>query len=646
MKEKIYKERYIFWIFFIPIELFIILFLIVPFLLNNPLETTDMAAHYFSAWYTKEYLFPKIIGWNPFHYLGFPQNQFYPPLFTLLTVYLSFIFPLDISFKILLSMSVLFAPLSFYYFARSYSFTKFKSSIIMLGMVAILFFPKSDAVGGDLFSTFNTGMVANALALPLLFFYMGVIKKSYKRGTYIIPSVLMAAVVLSHPFTSIMGVIFSLSVLFSNFNKQTLQFYLKHSLLAFMLSAFWVVPLLAKINYAKTVFIVAYRYITLDFAVFFLVAFIMILHTKYASKAIKLKDLNNTIILLLLFYAFVYITKIPIHLYRFNLYFILLIPMLLINFIKKGSNLVILIFLFCSVIFLNYEYIDAKGADKILIKYMPKLEGRIIVLGPRESPNYFSTKETLLPIKSQNMLIKGPYIDSSLNAYVIGDLFKILDPENYYFWDFLFPQKNLSAAQLINITPYQISLLNVNYIIAPNTANYPNQKLLMNDIIKYDLINYNLYKVSNSSLIEILKYKPTLISSDWHTKVRSWFSSPNITKIIVNARIPEYVGNGSEQIKLLNFSKNYEYIKFTVNSSKPVPILIKISYFPNWRAYVNGQQTPIYLASPYIMLIYGSGTIELKYEKHFWDYFGLFLTIGGVILLLGLLVKKNFIGKQ
>src|SRR3989344_166532 len=106
MEKKPSKEQDIFWIFFISIELFIIIFLIIPFLLNNSLETTDMTAHYFSAWYTKEYLFPNIIGWNPFHYLGFPQNQFYPPLFTLLTVYLSFIFPLKISFKILLSLSV------------------------------------------------------------------------------------------------------------------------------------------------------------------------------------------------------------------------------------------------------------------------------------------------------------------------------------------------------------------------------------------------------------------------------------------------------------------------------------------------------------------------------------------------------------
>lgn len=642
MEKKPIKEQNIFWIFFISIELFIIIFLIIPFLLNNSLETTDMTAHYFSAWYTKEYLFPNIIGWNPFHYLGFPQNQFYPPLFTLLTVYLNFIFPLKISFKILLSLSVLLTPISFYYFARAYSFNALKSSIVMLGMVAILFFQKSDAVGGDLFSTFNAGMVANALALPLLFFYMGVIKKSYKRGTYIIPSVLMAAVVLSHPFTAIVGVIFSLSVLFSNFNKQTLQFYLKHSLLTFTLSAFWIVPFLAKINYAKTVFIGAYHYITLDFIVLFLVAFIVISYTKYTSNTIQLKDLNNTIILLLLFYAFVYITKIPFHLYRFNLYLILLVPIFLINFVKKRSNLVFLIFLFCSVIFLNYPYIDVKGENIILIKDIPKLEGRIIVLGPREPPNYVSTKETLLPIKSQNILIKGPYIDSSLNAYVIGDLFKMLDPNTYYFWDFLFLKKNLSYTELINITPYQLSLLNVNYIIAPDTINYSNKKLIRQDIIKYDLINYNLYEVANSSLIEILTYKPTLISANWDTKVKSWFSSLNITKILVNTRIPDYVGNGSEQIKLLNFSKNYEYIKFTVNSSKPVPILIKISYFPNWRAYVNGQQTPIYLASPYIMLIYGNGTIELKYEKLFWDYLGLLLTIGGVILLLGLLVKKIF----
>src|SRR3989344_4777564 len=76
--------------------------LIIPFLRFNDLYIWDMAGQYFSSWYVKEYLFPRIIGWNPYFFAGFPQNQFYPPLYSYLTALLSFIMPLEWAFKLLL----------------------------------------------------------------------------------------------------------------------------------------------------------------------------------------------------------------------------------------------------------------------------------------------------------------------------------------------------------------------------------------------------------------------------------------------------------------------------------------------------------------------------------------------------------------
>src|SRR3989344_8639198 len=152
------NKKYLFLWFIIPVWIFLIIKLLIPFFLYNNLHIQDMVGHYFSAWYTKEYLWPDLFGWNPFHYFGFPQNQFYPPLYTLVTVLFSFVLPLELSFKIVLSAAVIATPLSFYYFCRKIGFDQLKDSVCMLGMMSMLFFIGGN-VGGNFVGTFTVGFV-------------------------------------------------------------------------------------------------------------------------------------------------------------------------------------------------------------------------------------------------------------------------------------------------------------------------------------------------------------------------------------------------------------------------------------------------------------------------------------------------------
>jgi len=629
MNEYLKKQK-IFLYFIVPIFLFSLIFLIIPYIVYNTLDTTDAAAHYFSAWYTNEYLFPRLIGWNPFHYFGFPQNQFYQPLHTILTILLSYIVPLDLSFKIVTSISIIAAPFSFYYFARSFRFDKFKSSLIMLGMFALLFILGRHAPGGDIISLFNAGMAPKFLSIPILFFYLGNLKRSVEKKSYIVPSLLMSFLILSHIFTAVAGLIFTLSFLVNKFSRSRLIFFAKHLVLSFVLGGFWTVPLLLKINYTKVFFLNSRLNLQLEnILLYFLLIFIIF--CSYKNK--ELRVLTMGMFLFFIFYIIAYATRMPIHLYRFNIYFLLLIPVFIINFIKKKSNFLILIIIFCSLVILNYSSIHFRIKNELSIGDMEKLDGRVLIIGPPESPEYGSTRDTIIPMKSKNIVVKGPYSESSLNAFILIDLYKSIRNDTHYPYESEHSVKNISKSASAKIIQNQVSLLGINYLITPNDVWYPYKELVKENIVVHNGVNYSLYRISNSSLIEVLNYKPKTVKDSWYKAVREWFSSENVSKVFVNEEVPEYEGRGGEKVKILNISKTQEYIKFKVDSNKPVPILIKISEFPNWNAYLNGQPTKIYRASPYIMLIYGNGIIELKYKNTIWDYMGVIVSAFGLMLI-------------
>ena len=62
------------------------------------------------------------------------------------------------------------------------------------------------------------------------------------------------------------------------------------------------------------------------------------------------------------------------------------------------------------------------------------------------------------------------------------------------------------------------------------------------------------------------------------------------------------------------------------------PLLVKVSYHPNWQVEGAGK---IYLASPSFMLIYPKESkIRLFYGQGSWDRLGFMLTLLGIVVLL------------
>jgi len=641
-----------YWISFIVLYLYIGIKIIWPFLKYNNLLTWDMAGLYSSAWYMKEYLFPRIVGWNPFFFLGYPQNQFYPPFYSYMSALLSQFMALDLAFKLLLVITIVLTPLSFYYFARSFNISKNKSIVIMYAMFSLLFFFPHDHYGGNMHSTFRVGLVANAIGLMLFFFYFGSLERGFKKKTYVISSVLFSLIILNHVMAAMTASIALIGFTLSKIkSKENIILLIKHGFLTFLLTAFWTLPFLAKFGWTSALKMVhPPQVITLALTLSIVYA-LFVIFRKYRNML----PVGMFLLLLTLFCYFVARSNLlPIHLYRFNMFIILMIPIALLSLLKHDKLILFTAFILASLLFIFIApSIEPEGNSDIEnISYLPEdIDGRVLVVASFNKQPSVHVLQHRIPMENNAHGVKGLYVESSVHGRYVFDIEKEIDKYTAIHWgvyvdEWYIPQEDTKVDELL---PYQLDIFNINYLVS-FYKKLESWKVVKN-VTQVNGWQFYLYDVGNSSLIEVLDYRPqVLMTEQWGLETTMWFLSDWIKEgVIVNENVPGYVGNSSNTVEILEMSPTQEYIKFKVNATEPVPVLIKISAFPNWKAYQNGEELKIYLASPYLMLVYGYGEIELKYEMLFVDKISCAISIIGIIALALLIyfeIKKNKRGKK
>src|SRR3989339_1065763 len=120
-------------------------------------------------------------------------------------------------------------------------------------MVPFLFDPPHTMWGVNIYSTL-AGMISNSLSFSLMVLFIGCMWRDVDEGRYrISTAILLALTIASHFFTTIMAcaIIAIMPILKpqAGFRKSVLIL-LKTGLLAFLLMAWWIVPLIAKSNFA------------------------------------------------------------------------------------------------------------------------------------------------------------------------------------------------------------------------------------------------------------------------------------------------------------------------------------------------------------------------------------------------------------
>jgi len=635
------------------IEIYLLYFVVRPFLQQDLLQSWDMAGHLFASWFVKNMTFPNYTGWNPFFYAGYPQNTFYPPLYHYLTALISFLVGLPLALKLVNVGSVLVLPLSFYYFARKIKLSASESAVAtLLMMLPIVTLPIHS--GGTLYSSFFVGLGANALSLPILFFYLGKLADELDLRNLMVSSLLLSLIILSHFITGVMAVAMAAIFLLYRNKIESFLFTLAHFVITFLLCGFWLVPFFAYINYYGG------TYLNISMGGFISLPILLVAMLGFSLALMEDdKRLTGAFLVAMVFSFLLYFVdfqdyKLPFHSYRFLIYPLIMVMIFPIKMLfnrqtNRTKTIVLAVFILAMLIYTGKILFprDALEAARfytcqpVNINYnqlnIGKVAGRVAIYNGDILPHVHDLR-AFVTMASRCEALKGLFVESAINGPFILSLHYNTVRGGFVWGADTIP---MEKAQYLTFNPNvlqkNLDLFNVNNLL----VNYEIKGLPLEKRVKVEKKkpDYYLYKIGSSKKIELLKYPPAAVEADWVATIRNWFCWED-RKILVRAPLPfNSAASPNDRLTVLKQSPGGDYYKVQVEAKEAVPILFKVSYFPRWKAYVNGKEAPIFVASPYLMLVYGKGTVELKYGNSVFDFIGWGLSGFGLLLIVYLFVR-------
>lgn len=176
-------------------------------------------------------------GWSADWFLGFPLFRFYPPGFFFNADLFGALIGDATAFKLLIYLSMLVFPLTVYY-CFNQAFDREVATISFILSFAVLFLREPFSL---VYQTLQVGLVAQMAALPLLFVYIGLLWKKSRGSAYLL-GVLMAFMILFHPYIAAIATIYTFFYLL--FERELLRPFFAST--GFMLTGWWWIPILEK----------------------------------------------------------------------------------------------------------------------------------------------------------------------------------------------------------------------------------------------------------------------------------------------------------------------------------------------------------------------------------------------------------------
>jgi hypothetical protein len=219
------------------------------FLANTP-SGGDMGAHVLIPAYLRDTLLPagRLLGWSNDWYAGFPMLYFYFPLPAFVIVLLDLLLPYGVAFKLVTVVGLVGLPAASYYFARSMGFAR---PVALVGGIAgstFMFMETFSIFGGNTLSTL-AGEYSFSWSFALSLVYLGMVIRNTRegRGFTVGSAVVLALTALCHIITTFVVVMASLPLLLRRKGPSAV---VGAWGLGFALAAFWALPLVMRIGYS------------------------------------------------------------------------------------------------------------------------------------------------------------------------------------------------------------------------------------------------------------------------------------------------------------------------------------------------------------------------------------------------------------
>lgn len=209
----------------------------------------DMGAHVLVPAYLRDSLLPdgRLMGWSNDWYAGFPILYFYFPLPAFTIVALDLFLPYGVAFKLVTVAGLVALPFAAYVFVRGMGFSR---AVAVVGGIAggtFVFMESYTIFGANTLSTM-AGEYSFSWSFVFSFLYLGVLMGDIRqgRGFTVKAGALLALTALSHIITTMVVVAASLTLLFRRRGPTAL---VSSWALGLGIAAFWAFPLLASVGY-------------------------------------------------------------------------------------------------------------------------------------------------------------------------------------------------------------------------------------------------------------------------------------------------------------------------------------------------------------------------------------------------------------
>lgn len=665
-----------------------------PELLFSLTTTTggDTGAHVYTPWYLKNHLLPKgmLSGWSPDWYAGFPLLHFYFPLVVTFQAVASYLIPYEVAFKLGTVLGTFFLPFSLYLMTRLMRFSFPTPALAAVFGVAFLFMDSFTIYGGNIASSM-AGEYSFSLSLGLCFVFYGLAYRlaTEDEGRRILAAVILAAAVLSHAIPVLMLIVSSPLLLFWSARKHglkgtALRFGITYGI-AFCLSAFWAIPLVARVGYTadmswiplREASAVAPKELWIYLAGAVIGVILAVLRRDRRPLLFMFSGTIGLLVYLLLpqghvwngrFIPFWYLGVFLTCAYAVGT----TLPTLArLSWRRKAAALTLVglgllvvssagwvlwnrdksfVKLWIESNYKGYEQAPAYEEFRALNNRVAELPPGRVMWEPHADLVRFGTPVALmtLPYFATHPTMEGIYFESSittpfhfLTASEIAEA-----PSN--------PIAGLPYSPLdMEAGVEHLELMDVSYLITV-TDKARKAALALPDLELIDKVKGSaIFALDPSGQVVVPEHEPAVLEGEWVEANLDWFTSGELDVPLVREGPEEWARVSSvEDLPrkgLEHGGSSYDTtiendrIAFTTDAVGEAH-WIKTSYFPNWK--VEGAEGP-YLASPSMMMVIPTEEdVVLTYSRTWAEWLGLVLTLGALLGITGVSIRSVLLRRR
>jgi hypothetical protein len=224
--------------------------------LNTTPAGGDLGAHVWLPAFIKSHFLPNLqvtTGWSPDWYAGFPPLTYFFPLPTWAIVFLSYVVPYNIAFKLVAVSGLLTLPIASWAFGRLARMPFPGPACLAVASVAYLFGREFTIYGGNIASTM-AGEYDFSIALSFALLFLGLVARGLRTGKHrALAAVVLAATAFSHILPLFFAIGGTLIWTAMSWDRRKIRWAIVVLVVGGALTAFWSLPFEHDLPYSTDV---------------------------------------------------------------------------------------------------------------------------------------------------------------------------------------------------------------------------------------------------------------------------------------------------------------------------------------------------------------------------------------------------------